>query len=538
MHPCASPTPHKHPPALEAGTADPAPQAGPEPEDTTMTTTAPIARRAFLGLGLAAGGAALLSACTADASLVAPSDGAVRLAEQARRSTGRTRELVLTAAPSSIDLGGRSASTWSFGTVPATPIRITAGDRLRATLRNRLPEPTSIHWHGVALRNDMDGVPAVTQTAVQPGGRFTYDFIAEHPGTYWFHPHVGVQLDRGLSGALVVEDPKESLRYDREWVVVLDDWLDTTPEAVLAQLSKGMGAMSGSGSMDGMSGMLMRDGDMLMGTSSRLLGGDTGDVYYPRYLVNGRPAVDPETFRARPGDRIRIRLINAGGDTAFRVALGGHTMTVTHSDGYPVEPSRVDSVLIGMGERYDVVVTAGSGVFPLVAAAEGKRDGAFALLRTTATGIAPRPLVTLPELAGRVGRASMLRAADEVRLPAHRVDRTIRLTLTGGMARYDWAINGRAYDTGDPLRGASEVRQGERVRLQLVNRTAMWHPMHLHGHTYQHAGDGPRKDTSVVLPGQTLTVEFDADNPGRWLAHCHNVYHAESGMMTVLAYRA
>ena len=106
------------------------------------------------------------------------------------------------------------------------------------------------------------------------------------------------------------------------------------------------------------------------------------------------------------------------------------------------------------------------------------------------------------------------------------------------MAKYDWGVNGDLYDDMNPLRGAGIVRAGERVRLRVVNETTMWHPFHLHGHTYQHRSGGPRKDTSVVLPKSTLTVEFDADNPGRWLAHCHNVYHGESGMMTVIGYTA
>jgi FtsP/CotA-like multicopper oxidase with cupredoxin domain len=503
-----------------------------------MTDT-PIARRAFLGLGFAAGATAALSACSASNSspaLVEPTGAAVRAAERARHADGVTRAIELTAAPEKIDLAGKMASTWSFGSVPASTIRINAGDTLRATLINRLPAPTSVHWHGVALRNDMDGVPPVTQAAVQPGSRFTYDFVAENPGTYWFHPHVGVQLDRGLYGALVVQDPQEPLRYDAEWVVVLDDWLDTTPDAVLGQLSKGMSSMGGMGSMNGMSGM-MHDGNVLMGASSKLLGGDAGDVYYPRYLINGRPVEDPETFRAKPGDRVRIRLINAGGDTAFRVALGAHTMTVTHTDGYPVEPAQVDSLLIGMGERYDVLVTVGAGVFPLVAAAEGKQDSGFALLRTTG-GSAPKRPKTLPELDKRVGSAGILAASAAVALPAKRADRTVRFVVTGGMKKYDWMINGRAFNEKNPLAGAAEGRQGERVRLEFTNKTTMWHPMHLHGHTYQHAGGGPRKDTSIVLPGQTVTAEFDADNPGRWVVHCHNIYHQESGMMSVLAYRA
>ncbi|MGN6446448.1 multicopper oxidase family protein [Amnibacterium sp.] len=494
----------------------------------------PISRRALLGSGLTAAGLAALSACSADPTspaLVAPTGRAVAAAERARRSTGVVRTATLRAQQTTIDLAGSTSPTWSYGTVPAPLIRANAGDTVRATLHNQLDVPTSVHWHGVAIRNDMDGVPPITQPAVQPGHRFTYDFIAEHPGTYWFHPHVGTQIDRGLYGALIVDDPSEPGRYDAEWVIVLDDWLDTAPEAVLQQLSKGMSPMGG------MAGMTMRDGNMLMGAESSLLKGDAGDVFYPRYLINGHPTNDPATFRSKPGDRVRIRLINAGGDTAFRVALGGHALTVTHTDGYPVEPVEVDSILLGMGERYDAIVTLTSGVFPLVASAEGKGAAGFAVVRT-ASGRAPSPTHSIPELGGRVAQAADLHAATSVRLPDQRLDRTITLTMTGSMDKYDWAINGQRFDHEAPLRNAETIRTGERIRLRFANRTTMWHPMHLHGHTYQHTGGGPRKDTSIVLPGQTVTVDFDADNPGRWITHCHNIYHAEAGMMAVLAYTA
>ena len=105
------------------------------------------------------------------------------------------------------------------------------------------------------------------------------------------------------------------------------------------------------------------------------------------------------------------------------------------------------------------------------------------------------------------------------------------------MEKYDWAINGKRMNMDQPMRDALGIADGERVALEFKNSTTMWHPMHLHGHTYQLPGGGPRKDTSIVLPGTTLRVEFDADNPGRWLTHCHNVYHGEAGMMTTIAYQ-
>ncbi|MER6098889.1 multicopper oxidase family protein [Streptomyces sp. NPDC001728] len=540
-------------------------------------------RRTLLGAGIAAAGTGLLTACSGTMSGMDHSSGdsgtrpaadyitpdSERIeATEALRKPGPERKVKLTAVETPLDLGGgRTVRSWAYGDeLPGKEVRVTAGDTLALTLANNLPEATSVHWHGLALRNDMDGVPGLTQRDIKPGGSFHYRFAVAHPGTYWLHPHSGVQQDRGLYAPLIVEDPREPLKYDKEWVIVLDDWVDgvdgSTPDAVLGELSKGMGGMdhgemdmggSGAGGTEGhdMSNMSMTGPDspspesaskppspkpsgpsrMLMGATSDLLGGDAGDVGYPYYLINGRTPEAPGTFTAKPGDRIRLRIINAGGDTAFRVALGGHRLTVTHTDGFPVEHVRADALLIGMGERVDALVTVGSGAFPLTALAEGKNRTALAVLRAGG-GAAPTASVRPRELDGKVVHGGQLKAAESVRLGPRRPDRTVELKLTGSMATYDWAINGEKYDPAKRY----PVRAGERVRLALVNATTMWHPMHLHGHTYALADGGARKDTSIVLPGERLEVDFDADNPGLWMLHCHNVYHAESGMMTVLGY--
>ncbi|MGW1888778.1 multicopper oxidase family protein [Streptomyces sp. NPDC002004] len=541
-------------------------------------------RRAAIGASAAIAATGVLTACSGSghggtshdgmhhdgagggpAGYVDPAGPEVRAAER-KRGTGPVRTVKLTATPARLDLGSRTVASWAYGdALPGKEVRVTAGDTLALTLANHLPEATSLHWHGIALRNDMDGVPGLTQRAIAPGADFTYRFTVPHPGTYWFHPHAGTQQDRGLYAPLIVEDPREPLSYDTEWVVVLDDWLDgvdgSTPPGVLAELRGSMdsadGMHTGGGAghhsghdMGGMAGMTdSRRSDsggasaspgrsgpsrMLMGATSELLGGDAGDVAHPYHLVNGRTADAPQVFRARPGERIRIRLINAGGDTAYRVALGGHEMTVTHTDGLPVEHTATDALLLGMGERYDVLVTAGDGVFPLTAVAEGKKAAALALLRTSG-GAAPPASVRPKELTGRVLTASRLKAAGPAGLAVRRPDRIVRLRLTGGMARYDWAFDGEPY-TADRRH---PVAAGERVRLVFTNTTSMWHPVHLHGHTFALAGTpgGARKDTAVVLPNRSLTADFDADNPGLWMIHCHNVYHAEAGMMTVLGYR-
>ncbi|WP_425834617.1 multicopper oxidase family protein [Streptomyces fractus] len=527
-------------------------------------------RRTLLGAAIAVAGTGALTACSnsagsssghgghgdsgaAPSGYIDPAGKEVAAAEKKRGADGRVREVRLTAAATRLDLGDSTVKSWSYGgDLPGKEVRVTAGDTLDLTLANHLPEPTSMHWHGVALRNDMDGVPALTQKSIAPGADFTYRFKVAHPGTYWFHPHSGTQQDRGLYAPLIVEDPKEPLSYDKEWVVVLDDWVDgvdgSTPDAVLKELRSGMDHGGGSGGssggghsghdMPGMEGMSMRTEEppagpsrMMMGAKSDLLGGDAGDVKYPHYLVNGRTPAAPSSLKARPGDRIRIRFVNAGGDTAFRVALGGHEMTVTHTDGFPVRHAKTDALLLGMGERYDVLVTAGDGVFPLTALAEGKKASGMAVLRT-GSGSTPAASVRPKELDGRLLTADKLRSDDSVALDSRKPDRTIKLKLTGGMAKYDWAFNKKPYDPDERY----PVRTGERVRLVFANSTSMWHPVHLHGHTFA-LPDGPRKDTAIVLPKRTLTVDFDADNPGLWMVHCHNVYHSEAGMMTVLGYR-
>jgi len=496
-----------------------------------------ISRRQLItGVGVLVLGA--LAGCGGEnASPIAADSDAVRTAEARRRRAGaRVHDVELTAGPTTVDLGGPLVATWAYGdTVPGRELRITAGDVLRARVRNALPDATSVHWHGVALRNDMDGVPGLTQSPIGPDAEFVYEFTVPDPGTYFVHPHAGVQTDHGLYAPLVVEDPQEPGAYDVDQVVVLDDWTDGVgedPDTILRRLlsdGHSMGGMSGMG-MGGMSGS---QGDRQLSP----LGRDTGDVAYPYYLANGRIPTAPQVTRANPGQRVRLRLVNAGSDTAFRVGIGGHRMTVTHTDGFPVRPVDVATLLVAMGERYGVTVTLGDGVFPMVASAEGKAGQALLLLRT-GSGDAPRPDFRPRELSGRLLRPSDLQATDDVALPTRDPDRTLPVRLGGGMMTYRWTINGRTFDDMQPLR----LRQGERARLRFANHSMMYHPMHLHGHTFQVLGPGgrvgPRKDTLIVLPGQRLDADLVADNPGQWAAHCHNAYHMEAGMMTVLSYES
>lgn len=443
-------------------------------------------------------------------------------ARHATGDDGRTvREYRLVAAPVEIEVApGQLWRTWAYnGQVPGPTIRATQGERLRIVLENRLEAPTTIHWHGVPLPNAMDGLPGLTQDPVAPGDAFVYEFDANVPGTYFYHSHVGLQLDRGLSGPLIIDPATAETTADREVLVFLDDWLPTSPDDALAAMmatTPGFGGgMMGGGMMGGAMGTI--------------------DPPYAGYLANGRlgPALDALTVSR--GERVRLRIINAGAATTQRVGLVGHTLTVTHTDGQPVRPVEVDALVIGMGERYDVVVRMEhSGAWSLLA---GPAD-------TTVPGIvipvvyagerpATAPVFVWPTslLRGRTLSYGPLSPLDGQVVPS--TGRVVPLTLSAGVVG-TWTINGQAYPNADVLR----FTRGERVRFQFRNMSMVRHPMHLHGHFFQVIDrstgrvSGPVKDTVIVEPMMgAVDVEWVADNPGRWLLHCHHAYHMEMGMM-------
>ncbi len=506
-----------------------------------------------LGLGIY-GAAQLLGDEGTDAVVSAP--------ERLRAAAGRELEIV--AEPATIELGRRTAETWTYsGTLHGPEIRVRQGERVRVRLRNELAESTTIHWHGVRLENAVDGVPDLTQRTIGPGLDFVYEFVAPDAGTFMYHPHVGVQIDRGLYGPLIVEARDEPGRYDLDAMLMFDDWLDGiagTPDEVLQRL-RNSGMDMGEGQSGGMEGMDMGEGEaggeaMRMGAPAeqrrmarhRDLGRrspgadslarlanlmerglvDVGDVEYPLHLVNGRPPESPYSVRARRGQRVRLRLANIAGDTHYCVFVEGHELQITHADGSPVRPVSTDAVLLGMGERYDVAVDVGDAAAArIIAVPLGKRGRAVALLRTRgARGRASDPEAPFP-MPERIASYEDLRDAEEG--DAVRSPRILRLPLEFEEP-YTWKLGGGTHPDAAPLR----VRRGQAVRLVFENRTRMPHPMHLHGHFFRTGPGGARKDTITVLPRRTASVELVADNPGRWALHCHNVYHQEAGMMREL----
>jgi FtsP/CotA-like multicopper oxidase with cupredoxin domain len=268
---------------------------------------------------------------------------------------------------------------------------------------------------------------------------------------------------------------------------------------------------------------------MRMGISS-----DPSRPEYPALLINGRAPADPPLLEVNRGERLRLRLLNLASATTFRVTLAGHRLTVTHADGRPVEPVTVDAVVLGMGERYDVLVEADRpGAWTLGAASVlGTPEPARAVLRYRATR-ATRPEPVPEPGARRVLTYADLRSVETALEPAAGLDRTYRLNLTWGMmmAPHDWSIDGERYPDATPL----PVAARERVRVRLRNHSMIHHPMHLHGHFFR-VGSALRDTALVPAHMGVLELDFVTDNPGDWFFHCHNLYHMEAGMARVFRY--
>ena len=496
-------------------------------------------RRAFI--------AAALAALGGGSYWLARAGGTAGLTRRATMTplvppTGRLREYALEAKATDWSPTGRvAAAAWTYnGTVPGPEIRVTEGETLRVTLHNLLEEPTSIHWHGLPVPFSMDGVPDLTQPAVPPRGTFVYEFTATRPGTYWYHTHFGYQLDRGLYGALVVEPSREPLRYDQEYTLVLDDWLNDPDHPHPDTLAGGMmgmdmGGMGGDTSMGGMMGGMGRGR-----THSTHTGAVRIQPIYDALIVNGRAANRSPELRVRRGDRLRLRFINAGSAMPLAVRVMGHSMRVTHADGQPVEPITRRIALLGMGERLDVLIDANHpGVWPITAFGQNDQRVSAVLRYDGAHGPAPDDTGNEEIRPGDMLDYSQLSGATLE--PDDEPHRQYELELSGGMmdGRH-WTINGREYPDAGPI----QVHEGERIRLRVVNMSMVPHPVHLHGHFYRLLEvNGERlrrailKDTVMVGHMEGFVADVVADNPGaRWLLHCHNLYHHLGGMAMELRY--
>jgi FtsP/CotA-like multicopper oxidase with cupredoxin domain len=466
------------------------------------------------------------------------------------------------------------------GQIAGPTLRWTEGEEVTINVTNRLKEETSIHWHGVLVPADMDGVPGISFDGIKPGATFTYRFTVRQTGTYWYHSHSGGQEQEGLYGPIMIAPAKgERIKADRDYIVMLSDQHTMSAAAIMRKLKQDADYfddrrrtlpdlardLARAKSGDERQAIIS---DRLMWGEMRMEPTDLADVSGYTFLVNGRGPTDNWTGLFKSGEKVRLRFINGSAMTIFDTSIPGLRMSVVQADGNDVQPVAVDQFRIGPGETYDVIVEPREDRAYSIAAESIDRRG-FA--RAT---LAPRQGMSVPMPAARppgqltamdmgmgMGgmnmsgmdmskmnmspfplvppadappEAKVLNYADLKRLD-HRYalpgpTRTIELRLTGNMDRYIWSFDDRKYED-DP---ALHFSEGETVRLVLRNETMMNHPIHLHGlwmDLDNGAGaDRPRKHTIIVPPGRNVTVNVTMSAPGRWPFHCHLLFHMMSGM--------
>ncbi|QFS81521.1 Multicopper oxidase mco [Roseivivax sp. THAF40] len=427
--------------------------------------------------------------------------------------TARAEFPLLDMAPSQAQIApGDMAATdlWTFnGSFPGTEIRHTQGDRFQWRAVNNLSQPTAVHWHGIRIENAMDGVPGVTQDPIPPGGSFDYDFALPDAGTHWYHSHAQSveQVERGLYGALIVEEP-EAPDVDRDLTLVIDD------------IRLGRDAQ------------ITADFDNL---HDRSHAGRIGNVV----LTNGAPEARFEVAR---NSRLRLRIINAANARIFTLGLMGLDGWVMALDGMPLaEPEKVvDPLTLAPAQRVDLfvdVTTEEAEAFLL----HFDRTGGYAQASFTVTpgtrnrrdapdALPPNPDFPI-DLANAVPQRVLMQGGAMRGLPEARFKGEVlsgRDLAAEGMV---WAINGQAGRDATPM---LEVALGQSVRLGMANDSAFPHAMHLHGMHFAEVlpdgGLGPLRDTILLGPDETKEVAFAAHNPGDWLFHCHMLGHHASGL--------
>ncbi len=441
----------------------------------------------------------------------------------------------LIASTRTLDVNGKAASVFSLtGPGGKQGLTLAPGERFTVSLANDTQGPTILHWHGQLPPWRQDGFPWPQTPAIAAGAAQTYDY-APIPGTFWMHSHQGMQEQVLMTAPLIVHSAADQRADRQEVVLMLHDFSFRAPEDILAELtnvSAGQAVASAAGMTMG-SGMAM--GGMSMGGGPAP---DLNDVNYDAYLANDRTLADPEVIRVSSPGRIRLRVINGASATQFWLDLGALRGTLVAVDGHDVQPVSVGRVPLAMAQRVDILldVTA-PGAFPILAQVEGKRDQTGMII-ATAGAVVPRLAMMADIEAPPVDLSleTILRAATP--LTPRPVDVVHRIVLSGHMSPYAWSINGEYWPKITPL----TVAPGQRVALDMVNRSMMAHPMHLHGHAFQVIAlngiptAGAVRDTVLVPPMGSVRVTFDANNPGRWAFHCHNLYHMMTGMMTEIRY--
>ncbi|WP_289116019.1 copper resistance system multicopper oxidase [uncultured Psychrobacter sp.] len=491
--------------------------------------------------------------------------------------------------------GKSSMATLINDSLPAPTLKMQEGDTVTIRVHNQLNESTSIHWHGLLVPFEMDGVPGISFDGIPAGSTFTYKFKLTQSGTYWYHSHTGFQEQTGMRGAIVIE-PKGRERYpiEEDHVILLSDWTHRDPHNLLKLLKqradfdnyhlpdfkKLLSDIAATDLEAAYDKRKVWNQMRMMPTDFTDLSGETTFTY----LMNGKTTAANWTQLVKAGQPVKLRFINGSAQTIFDVRIPGLKMKVVATDGIDVSPVDVDDFRIGVAETYDVIVTPTRDAHTIFAQ-NIDRSGYVATTLATKKGAraatpamdkiewltmadmmgamgsngynakhakteydfksdmrvdSPRmnlddPGINLRNIDRKVLNYSQLRSVgDEIMAEQRKPTREIEIHLTGNMERYIWALDGIMFKDAPPV----NIKPGERVRITLVNDTMMNHPMHLHGmwsDLRMPSGEFQvRKHTIMVQPAQKISFDVTGE-AGRWAWHCHLLYHMEAGMFREVA---
>jgi FtsP/CotA-like multicopper oxidase with cupredoxin domain len=512
--------------------------------------------------------------------------------------TGKKVEYDLYVTDTMVNFTGKHRHAIAInGQIPAPILEFTEGDTAIIRVHNLMKMETSIHWHGILLPNKEDGVPYLTTSPVEAGKTYTFTFPLIQSGTYWYHSHTMVQEQSGLYGSIVIHpaQPEPALK---EYVLLLSDWTDENPHQVMRYLKRGgewyaikKGALQSYGEAIAAGAFK----DKLKQEWQRMPAMDVSDVYYDKFLLNGQ---ETNEFKdAKPGEIIRLRIINGSAATYFNLQYANSYMRIIAADGINVTPVSVNKLEIAIAETYDVLITVpeiGSaelratswdvmgyssaffGNGPIIKAPDIPRLNYFKMMQQMGSmntkgmdmgdmpgmdmknmnmpnnTASPKKEMDMNSMEGmkmddmagmdmKIGipgefNYNMLRALHPTTLDSSLVPREVKLTLTGNMLRYVWSFDFKTLSAADKIL----IRKGERVRFVLTNNTMMRHPLHLHGHFFRFInsqGDySPLKHTFDIKPMETVTIEFEANEEQDWFFHCHILYHMMAGMARIVSY--
>jgi FtsP/CotA-like multicopper oxidase with cupredoxin domain len=491
------------------------------------------------------------------------------------------------------------------GQIPMPTLTFTQGDTAEIHVYNELKEGTSLHWHGLILPNKEDGVPYLTQMPIEPNTTHVYRFPIVQNGTHWYHSHSGLQEQIGMYGSMILNKRSDDTTF-RKGIddlptipVIISEWTDYNPNNVHRMLHNATDWFAIKKGSTQSYIEAIKEGHFTTKVKNefkRMLAMDVSDVYYDRFFLNGY--VESQLSQFKAGDKVRLRISNAGASTYFWLNYGGGKFQVVANDGNDVEPTEVDRLIIAVSETYDIVLTIPekNKSFAFQATSEDRINRSLLYIgEGEKQNMAPLPrlkyfegmkmmnsmmkmngdlddmgmnmslnqmdmnVVMYPEITGASNAQlkenkenqynsnalsdivtlnySMLKSPHNTSLPKDAPTKVLKFELTGNMNRYVWSMDNKVVSESDKIL----IKKGENVKMIIYNGSMMRHPMHLHGHDFRvlngQGDNAPLKNIIDIMPMETDTLEFNANMEGDWFFHCHILYHMMSGMGRVFTYQ-